>query len=76
MTVFDLKPGERGKIVGINISGGAKSRLSSLGINVGETVEILSFSLFKSSVLISCAAVRVGIRKAFAKNIGVEKCSE
>lgn len=72
MSVYDLKMGECAKIKRINLSGGAKARLSSLGIKEGETIEVISFSLFKSSVLISCAAVRVGLRKSLAQNIQVE----
>ncbi|MBD5631723.1 MAG: ferrous iron transport protein A [Clostridia bacterium] len=72
MSVFDLKMGESGKISRINLTGAAKARLTSLGIKEGQRVEVLSFSLFKSSVLISCAAVRVGVRKSLARKIEVE----
>lgn len=72
MRLFDLKQGETGQITSISLSGGMKERLNSLGIKVGEIVEVISFSLFKSSVLISCNAVRVGIRKSSAKNIEVK----
>lgn len=73
MSVFDLKAGECAEITRINIDGGARARLDALGIKVGEKVEVIAFSLFKSSVLISCAAVRAGIRKALAKKIEVKK---
>ena len=66
MKVFDLKMGETGVV-----TGGVRERLSSLGIRVGERVEVISFSLLKSSVLISCSAVRVGLRKSIAKKIEV-----
>ena len=66
MNVFDLKQGEIAKIKRIDLSGGALERLSALGIMVGEQVEVLSYSLFKGSVLISCNAVRVGVRKPLA----------
>lgn len=72
MKVFDLKAGETGVIKNIGLSGSALERLTSLGIKVGERVEVISFSLFKSSVLISCAAVRVGIRKSLAQRIEVD----
>ena len=53
MSVFDLKAGECAEISRIDIEGGARSRLDALGIKVGEKVEVIAFSLFKSSVLIS-----------------------
>lgn len=71
MSVFDLKAGECARITNIALEGGARSRLDALGIKVGEKVEVIAFSLFKSSVLISCAAVRIGVRKALAKKIEV-----
>ena len=72
MTVFDLKRGERAKIEKINIEGGARSRLFSLGVKEGEEIEVLSFSLFRSSVLLMAGAVRVGIRKSLASKIFVK----
>ncbi len=74
MSVFDLSVGESGYIKNINAAGSAAARLSSLGIVAGKKITVLSFSLFKSSVLIGCGAVRLGIRKALAGNIEVEKC--
>jgi len=74
MTLYDLKKGEKAKITSISFGGGAHARLASLGISEGKTVNILSFSLFKSAVLISCGYVRLGIRKALASQIEVEKC--
>lgn len=71
MTVFDLKQGDTAEISRINIAGGARARLGALGIKEGERIEVLSFSLFKSSVLIACGAVRLGVRKAFAQKIEV-----
>ena len=73
MTVFDLKKGEVAKIERINIEGGARARLSSLGIKEGEDVEVLSFSLFRSSILLLVGAVRIGIRKGLASKIFVKK---
>ena len=74
MSVFDLSAGESGYIKSCNLSGSSLARLSSLGISVGKKVTVLSFSLFRGSVLISCGAVRVGIRASLAKLIEVEKC--
>ena len=72
MTVFDLKRGESAKIEKINIEGGARARLSALGVKEGEEVEVLSYSLFRSSVLLAVGAVRVGIRKGLASKIFVK----
>ncbi|MDE6441682.1 MAG: ferrous iron transport protein A [Clostridia bacterium] len=75
MSVYDLKSGERAQITAVNVSGGALTRLNSLGICTGKQVTALCFSLFKSSILISCGGVRLGLRKAIAKNIEVALCA-
>lgn len=72
MRVFDLKAGQTAKITKISIQGGALERLTALGVKVGERIEVLSFSLLKSSVLIACSAVRIGLRKSLAQQIEVE----
>ena len=71
MTVFDLKKGEEGVVTAIKIEGNAAARLSALGLKVGTCVQALSYSLFKSAVLISFGAVRVGVRKPLAQKIEV-----
>ena len=75
MSVFDLSVGDSGYIKSCNLSGSTSARLSSLGITAGRKICVLSFSLFRGSVLIGCGAVRVGIRAALAKHIEVEKCA-
>ena len=74
MSVYDLKEGESGKITNFPISGGAAARLNSMGITAGKRVTVLAFSLFRSGVLISCGAVRLGLRKSLALKMEVEKC--
>ena len=74
MSVYDLKAGESAEIININITGGASARLKSLGIIAGKRVTVLAFSLFKSSVMIGCGAVRLGMRASLAGLIEVKKC--
>ena len=73
--LYALKRGESGKIIKLGADGNAAARLQSLGITAGKTVTVLAYSLFRSSVLISCGAVRVGIRAALARRVEVEKCA-
>ena len=72
MTVFDLKRGERAEIERMNIEGGARARLFSLGVKEGAEIQVLSYSLFRSSVLLMAGTVRVGIRKSLANKIFVK----
>lgn len=71
MNIFDLSMGQTAVITNVGLGGGAKERLFSLGIREGERVEVINYSLFKSSVLISCSAVRVALRKSLARKIEV-----
>ena len=71
MKVFDLEMGQTAKITRIDLDGSALERLNSLGVAVGGKIEVISFSLLKSSVLISCGAVRVWLRKSLAQKIEV-----
>lgn len=71
MSIFDLKAGESGVISEIKLPANAMARLSSLGFSRGKKVTVLAFSLFKSAVLVSCGAVRVGMRAQTAKNISI-----
>lgn len=75
MSVFDLSVGEKAKIIKISAEGAAAARLNSLGFSAGKEITVLSFSLFKSSVLLGCGAVRLGVRKNTAALIEVEKCA-
>lgn len=72
MNVYDLNVGGQAEIVSMNFTGGAAARLSSLGITTGKRITVLAFSLFKSSVLIGCGAVRLSLRKGAAQRIEVK----
>lgn len=72
ITLFDLKRGQKATVQKVNAEGSALARLTALGIDRGAQVEALAFSLFKSSILISCSSVRVSMRRALAQKIEVE----
>lgn len=74
MSVFDLKKGECGKIIAVAVDGAAGERLRSLGLEKGQKVSVIAFSLLNGSVLIAVGYNRVGIRKSVAQRIEVEKC--
>lgn len=73
MSVYDLNKNESAEIVSVNALGAAAARLDSLNIVKGGKITVLAFSLFKSSVLIACGAVRVALRKSFAQQIEVRR---
>lgn len=71
MTVFQCLKGDIKTIAAVNVQGAAAQRLKSMGFVAGKRVTVLGFSFFKSSVLVSCGAVRVGIRRQLAQQIEV-----
>ena len=71
MTVLQLKKGQTATITCVNAPEKARARLSSLGFVSGQKVTLLGYSLFKSSVLLGCGAVRIAVRKEIALNIEV-----
>lgn len=73
MTVFDLKKGDTAVVKRVNLGGSAAARLAALGLKNDTCIKILSFSLFKSAVLLSFGGVRLGIRRPIAVNIEVER---
>ena len=73
MTVFDLKTGEEAEVIRINAVGAEGARLSALGLKIGTRVHILSYSLFKSSVLLGFGAVRLSVRASIARRIEVKR---
>lgn len=73
MTVLNLKKGEEAEVVKINASGAEGARLSALGLKIGTHVQVLSYSLFKSSVLLGFGAVRLSMRAPLAGRIEVKR---
>jgi Fe2+ transport system protein FeoA len=69
MSVFELNKGEIGCIEQVDLQGSSYKRLLSLGFKRGAKVEILAFSLFRSSVLVGVGYTRVAIRRAVAEKI-------
>ncbi len=71
-TLYGLNRGERAAIMRVGAEGGALARLDALGVRAGAEVEAVAFSLFKSSILISCGSVRLAMRRALAEKISVK----
>lgn len=73
MTVLNLKKGEEAEVVKVNAAGAEGARLSALGLKTGAHVQVLSYSLFKSSVLLGLGAVRLSMRASLAERIEVKR---
>ncbi len=74
MTVFSLKKGQKGRVEKISVPTAVKNRLISIGVRRGAVIKVLAFSLFNSSILLSCNGIRFGLRREYALSIEVSIC--
>jgi ferrous iron transport protein A len=75
MTVrlVECRRGDRVRIVRIDAGRGAALSLMSLGLNVGDTVELLRSSPLRGPLLVSHGATEVAIGFGLAEKILVER---
>ena len=71
MTAFNLGAGKSAKIINITSGGSAAERLAALGFTRGRVITVLGYSILHSSVLLSCGAVRLAVRRSLADKIEV-----
>lgn len=72
MTAYELKRGDIATITDIQVAGAAGERLYSLGFVRGAKIVALGWSLFRSSVLLGCGAVRLAVGRDIASAIEVK----
>lgn len=72
MNLSDLKVGERGLVMKVNVPPDLRERLRSLGVGAGRTVRVLRYSLFKSSIMIETTESIIGLRREIAKKTEVK----
>ena len=71
MTAFNLGAGKSAKIINVTAVGSAAERLAALGFTRGRVITVLGYSILSSSVLLSCGAVRLAVRRSLADKIEV-----
>ena len=72
MNAWQLERGRCAVIKDVRLSGSAAARLHSLGFVRGQKVTAAGRSLLDGSVLLTCGAVRLAVRRSVAEGIEVE----
>lgn len=69
MTIVDLKPGEKGRILEINVEDTLKNKLLELGMTPGTLVQFVRTAPLGDPINIKVRGFNLGIRRAVAQNI-------
>jgi len=72
MVLNDLKPGERGKVIGVSGAGAIRRRLLDLGLHCGEVVELVKAAPLRDPLEIAVCGGHISIRRSEAALITVE----
>ena len=73
LRLVDCRRGNRVRIVRIDAGRGAALNLMNLGLNVGETIEVLRVSPLRGALLVSRGDTEVAVGYRLAEKIFVEK---
>ncbi len=72
MNVAMLKPGEKGKITGMDSVGPLKRRLMDMGVLVGEEIKVEKVAPLGDPMEVTIKNYRLSLRKKEAEGITVE----
>lgn len=72
MTLADLKPGQSGKILKINLEGALKRRMMDMGIITGTPVRVEKIAPLGDPIEILIKSYSLSLRKSEADKIEVE----
>ena len=74
MNLAMLKPGEKGRIVGIGAIGPLKRRLMDMGVLVGEEIRVERIAPLGDPIELTIKGYNLSLRKREAEGISVEMC--
>lgn len=72
MNLAGLKPGERGRITKIEVSGPLKRRLMDMGVLVGEEVKVEKVAPLGDPIEVTIKSYKLSLRKKEAEGIMME----
>lgn len=72
MNLAKLKPGERGRITQIGVTGPLKRRLMDMGVLVGEEVRVEKVAPLGDPIEVTIKNYNLSLRKKEAEGIAVE----
>ncbi len=69
----NFQPGQRGRIVLINLPGLARSRVMEMGLTIGSTVEVVRYAPLGDPVELKVRGSHISLRKAEAGGIQAQR---
>lgn len=72
MTLDELKPGEKGKVISLGEKGAAKRRIMDMGVTPGVAVKVIKVAPLGDPIEVNIRGYELSLRKAEAKQIVVE----
>ena len=69
----ELRPGERGKVVSLDLPGSNKGRIMEMGLTAGITVEVVRFAPLGDPMELKVRGGHISLRKADAAGIRVQR---
>jgi Fe2+ transport system protein FeoA len=74
MTLADLKPGQSGRILRINVAGALKRRLMDMGVVTGTPVRVEKVAPLGDPIEVHIKSYQLSLRVGEADKIDVEAC--
>ncbi len=72
MTLGELKPGERGKVVSIGEKGQMRRRIMDMGVTPGAEIKVVKIAPLGDPIEVTIRGYELSLRKEEAKQIIVE----
>ena len=72
MTLEQLNPGDRARVVGIHGGRGLRRHLEQVGIHPGDILSLESLSAFRGPILIEVHGSRIALGRGVARKVIVE----
>ena len=76
MTLDQLRPGDKARVVSIRAGHGVQRRLSHLGIHPGDTVFLCGRGAFRGPLLVEVHGTQVALGRGIARYVLVEASGE
>jgi Fe2+ transport system protein FeoA len=69
----ELQPGQRGKVVSLDLPGSNKTRIMEMGLTAGITVEVIRYAPLGDPMELKVRGGHISLRKADAAGIHVQR---
>ena len=68
-----LLPGQRGRVVAVNVGDSNRGRIMEMGVTVGTTIEVVRFAPLGDPMELKVRGAHISLRKADAAGVRVQR---